>query len=954
MKPPKNDHEKDSHWITSSSHRSLFRLRRHVVAVLFCLVVTALYSQTTDLSNSSSPTFQSKVHLVVVDVTVIDKNGVPVTGLRKDDFRVLEERQPQTIATFEEHKGVPLATTEPPPFAMPLPQNSYTNYPLHKPADSVNVLLLDALNTEMGDQAYVHKAVVDYLKNLQPGHRLAIFTLISRLRMVEGFSTDPATLMAALNNKKFGGGPQSSTLLPTAGDQDAQQRFLNNMVLPGNTSNQGSIDALQQFLNEQTQSQHASRIKITLDALQQLARYLAGFPGRKNVIWFAGSFPSWDALRGEGNDELQIDIRKTVNMLAAGQVALYPVGAQGAEIDSLYDVETRFQTGVQDPRMPQQGAATDFQNQRLHNDRDLRILNHTGMDDLAINTGGRSFHDTNGLAEAMSEAVRDGSRYYTISYAPTDKRTDGRYRNIHVELTKGHYKLSYRRGYFADDGKESQQARMQIASENPLQSLMGRGMPDSTQIIFKVNVEPTELQSPAQPAIAGDNAKFKGPAIRYGVDFDINAKDLNLLPGPDGNFKGALHVSLVAYDHDGDELNWMRRRIELDYSPERFAAIKESGIPLHLEIDAPKGDVYLRAGIYEASSNSAGTIEIPLNNVIPPSETVLLSARLVPSPRLENKEPIAEGKSNPSGEMKSGQALEVKAAPVSLESTDLPARIGPVPAIQKLPQVETDAQIAAYCTKTMASQEHADALENVCEYALSLRRKLPDVIGDRMMKRHWRSDANWIKSSEHNDTVTSKVVYRNGLEYYDDLRVDGKSADLNSRKWVGAIWSSGEFANSLPLIFTPQSAAQFQFEKQDTFHSTPALIFKFEVAKQNNKAYVLHVERTDGSSWIWFPAYHGRIWIDARTGQLLMFERATADMPGSPIELAETEIDYADIALGDGSSFVLPTNSDALTCMGRDEEENECRHNVITFTNWQKFRAKTKILTDTADAGPTK
>ncbi len=34
-----------------------------------------------------------------------------------------------------------------------------------------------------------------------------------------------------------------------------------------------------------------ARVAITLSAFQQLARYLSGYPGRKNVIWVSGSFP---------------------------------------------------------------------------------------------------------------------------------------------------------------------------------------------------------------------------------------------------------------------------------------------------------------------------------------------------------------------------------------------------------------------------------------------------------------------------------------------------------------------------------------------------------------------------------------------------------------------------------------------------------------------------------------
>ncbi len=49
------------------------------------------------------------------------------------------------------------------------------------------------------------------------------------------------------------------------------------------------INAMRQFLADTAAFQTEQRIGITLQALQQLARYLAGVPGRKNVIWFSGS-----------------------------------------------------------------------------------------------------------------------------------------------------------------------------------------------------------------------------------------------------------------------------------------------------------------------------------------------------------------------------------------------------------------------------------------------------------------------------------------------------------------------------------------------------------------------------------------------------------------------------------------------------------------------------------------
>ena len=95
------------------------------------------------------------------------------------------------------------------PAALPdLPPNIFTNIPRVKPVDSVTVLLLDSLNTPLADQSFVRGQLMKYLKTVQPGRRVAIFTLGTRLRFVEGFSDDPAVLAAALNNPQNGSSPR--------------------------------------------------------------------------------------------------------------------------------------------------------------------------------------------------------------------------------------------------------------------------------------------------------------------------------------------------------------------------------------------------------------------------------------------------------------------------------------------------------------------------------------------------------------------------------------------------------------------------------------------------------------------------------------------------------------------------------------------------------------------------
>jgi hypothetical protein len=53
----------------------------------------------------------------------------------------------------------------------------------------------------------------------------------------------------------------------------------------GSAQIQASADALKQFQQETASSQTDARVQIKLEAMQQLARYLQGIPGRKNVVW---------------------------------------------------------------------------------------------------------------------------------------------------------------------------------------------------------------------------------------------------------------------------------------------------------------------------------------------------------------------------------------------------------------------------------------------------------------------------------------------------------------------------------------------------------------------------------------------------------------------------------------------------------------------------------------------
>ena len=153
---------------------------------------------------------------------------------------------------------------------------------------------------------------------------------------------------------------------------------------------------------------------------------------------------------------------------------------------------------------------------------------------------------------------------------------------------------------------------------------MKRGLPDFSQILYKVRVTPIHPQPSSDAAHAGDNPDLKGPLTRYGVDFAVSVGDLAFETTADGMRDANLEVMLIAYDRDGKPLNAVTRKHELRMKPENYAAAQAAGLQMHFEIDVPtdelaRNDVYLHAGIYDVRASNAGTLEVPLH---PTSGTV--------------------------------------------------------------------------------------------------------------------------------------------------------------------------------------------------------------------------------------------------------------------------------------------------------------------------------------------
>jgi VWFA-related protein len=573
---------------------------------------------------TASGVVRSTSRLVTVDVVVTESNR-PVSGLSKDSFRVLENGKEQEIRNFDVHSGT--AASSVPVSEVKLPPHVYSNATVANGPPSV--LLLDALNTPVKDQQYLRKEMVSYLKGIPPGTRIAIFTLGNRLRMVQGFTSDIAVLLSAMDSKKAGA--TNSSLLMQQSDMTVpmDDGSNGNLML---ASPQGALDVLDQFQAELTTFQTDLRVLYTLEAMKQLGAFLGSLPGRKNIIWLSGSFPlSLEPDESANNPFItartySTQLQQISDEFAADRIAVYPVDVRGVLPPSMFDASgsTAGSAGPPSRRTGRSGGATGFaraQSQAFTQ----TAAEHATMQQLAEETGGRAFYDTNALTQAIDTAMNDGASYYTLTYSPDNKDFNGKFRKIEVKVSSGKFRLFYRRGYYAQKVKFPERT-LSDAMINPRDPAIQHGAPSADQILFKVRVLPADdpllKDFHPHPGAAG-MATLKPPFTRYSVDYSISMREIDMGAGADQLFHCGLELLVIVYDSDGKPLNLVDHPFQLNLKHDDYERLRREGLVLHEEIDVPSGEVYLRLAVHDLTTDRLGSLEVSLQK---------RSAAVIPGP----------------------------------------------------------------------------------------------------------------------------------------------------------------------------------------------------------------------------------------------------------------------------------------------------------------------------------
>lgn len=559
------------------SRRSLLVL----AAVLCTCLATAQEPQT--------PVVRVTTRLVLVDVVVTDRRGQPVAGLTADDFTLLEDGKPQLISVFSyERPGGAQASKQRATELSPLPSGTFTNHPAYRrPPGPPIVLLLDGLNTPVQDQIYVREKMLRYVAELlQPDQYMAVVGMGERLWLLQDFTSNPRMLMAALEQWKS----KPSTALAR------EERELDLLIAKALAAGQeGTAAALRAFETQEVAAGLDLRVQSTLGALESLARALANYPGRKNLVWVSAAFPFTfrpdnprDAEQFREWKDYAGPIRRVGRLLADAQVAVYPVDARGLMDSGTGSAEQRSLGTAPVGRMDQLRDVMEG--------RALAISDpHDTMNAIAEETGGVAFYNRNDLDRAVAQGVADGSTYYLLGYYAKNSKWDGTYRRIEVKLAQPEARVRHRTGYYAIDTLA--EARETGKEERGRELLSSLAMPlPATLVTFRARATPS--------------ATPQGARVR--VEVSVDAKSIDFETGASGRPTSSLDFLVTAYSPEGALVTYVYQTLVGSLRPEAYARLEEQHILYQTELKLQPGLYELRLAVRDNHTGFIGTLRLPL------------------------------------------------------------------------------------------------------------------------------------------------------------------------------------------------------------------------------------------------------------------------------------------------------------------------------------------------------
>jgi VWFA-related protein len=564
----------------------------------------------------NSPAFGVAVDVVVVNATVTDKDGNPITDLTANDFKVYEDSKPQEIQTFTlESYGAAVSQEKKPKSAAFKDTKANRNLTRQNaPQPRLITIFIDDLTMySPSDLPLLIKSIKKFVaEGLGPMDQLAILSASGRVKFP--FSNNKQQLSDGLSVAY-----QDMNYLPIVRSDCPQLTDLQAARLSDGTSswdviykdlvkkaqaclNTPYVEAGRSYLIGKAKGQNAIveyQIRSFLQTLRQHIRALRHFEGAKTVMIFS------DGFLAENSSPIVYPLQEIVDLALRSGIALNTTNIQGAAtfidasegLGKVGDFPNPSDSAkmASNPVLYAQEMQQEFDQKMSANaiaDRERDSLEDMrAKQDPLIQIA----RDTGGLYNANLRNILNRRDYsYVISYGMPAHKTSGRYHKIRLEVTRPGLKLSYRKGYYT---LKEELSYVNSKREDIMEALHGPGNMNQIPIALSYNY-------------------FQESDSSYSVSFltDVNVRNVKFLE-EDGRRTNQVSLVLAAYDETDHYIDGIEKVIDFRLLESSHEAMRKSGLASRVELKLPIGRYKIKAVVREGAQGKVGSVtkavEIP-------------------------------------------------------------------------------------------------------------------------------------------------------------------------------------------------------------------------------------------------------------------------------------------------------------------------------------------------------
>lgn len=539
-------------------------------------------------SRDTAPTFRVRVNLVLVRVVVRDSQGRVISGLKKEDFQLFDNRKPQIISTFsvETPESHILASTtstddkelaasgEPGKAIASLPQRFVS-------------VVFDDQHIGMDDAMFVKQAANKFLDSVAASDRVGFYSTSGQF--TQEFTQDHDSLRKALLQLL----PRSPTqgihecpeinyyeadLIENKQDPQALAVATEDTVqcaFQGDESQRAAAQAMALGMAGAVLGREDSSTEFALRHMEEVMRRLSSMPGQRIMVLLSPGFLS-TTLYPEFSDMIE--------RAAKGNIVVNTIDARG-----LYTPDVAGDIADPPRNSPQtSGPMALYRVEAQRAQEDV-------LQEFADGTGGTFFHNRNDIDEGLREAGAAPAVTYLLGFSPQNLKLDGSMHVLRVSFArKSNYKIQARHAYFAPRhvADPAEQAKQEIQEAIFSQDEI-RDLPADLHTQF---FKPTANEA------------------RLAVLTHVDIKGMRFVKAGERN-DDDLTVATAIFDDNGNYITGGEKIIEMKLRDTTYDRLLQSGLNLKSSFDVKPGTYLVRQVVRDSQGEQLsahnGAVVIP-------------------------------------------------------------------------------------------------------------------------------------------------------------------------------------------------------------------------------------------------------------------------------------------------------------------------------------------------------